>query len=367
MKDLERKLRALGDRANEEVLFSGRLPAAAPRRIRLRRAGVVGAVVVVIGALVSGAVLAASAFFPRPAPVVAPSSTWTLYQQPHDGWSARYPSSWHAQPLRTRDTLEFVFRGAIVSNVEHEFSFAHCGRRCFSSEVDMKDLPADLVAVRFGYSVGGLGNFPTPKPDTSFPLHLASLRSPIDRPSYGAPQPRLTRHVRLAGTSDFLLDVWIGPAATPAARSAVRRIVASITKPKPPVCGARMSTGREPHAGNHGTPVTGHPALLTVCKYAGASGGRRFLRSATAVDDRTIGSVMQTINHSPKVLPNALLACAALRGMSSAYALDFAYPSRETKVKASSAGCRIVGNSRFAVLGRDALFESLERILHRRP
>jgi hypothetical protein len=158
-----------------------------------------------------------------------PSHESTKYTDPRFGWSWTYPSNWHLQTFSGLIGRGFL-EGALVTNLDHDFHHPDCGSGCFDSGWDMRNTPKDLVVVEFHCLQGGVP-VPTSKPDTPFPLSLGSFNRANDHPSYGAPQPRLWKPLRIHGDQHFGASVWLGHNVTAKEKMAARRIVSSITKP----------------------------------------------------------------------------------------------------------------------------------------
>src|ERR1700724_2135283 len=101
-------------------------------------------------------------------------SSWAAYRQPNDNWWVRYPTQWHLQPYEYTCGPGYGSRGALLSNVDHEFKRAQVPRGC-TTEWEMRGLPSGLVVVDFGW--GAQTCCPMQHgPDTQFPLSLDSAQ-----------------------------------------------------------------------------------------------------------------------------------------------------------------------------------------------
>lgn len=161
---------------------------------------------------------------------IQPSRHTTTYTDTNKGWSWRYPSNWHLQRL-SDDLGRGVLEGALVTNVDRVFQHPDCGSGCFDSGWDMHGTPDDLVVVQLQCLETGPLIRPSGKPDTPFPISLAGFKEVTDRTSYGAPEPRLWKSLRVHGGERFAAFVWFGDNVSPTERTAASRIVSSLTKP----------------------------------------------------------------------------------------------------------------------------------------
>jgi hypothetical protein len=186
---------------------------------RPRHRGVIVAVAFALFAAAS--VLVWSVF----APGTGPGSVagWSRYQDPN-GWSMRYPSSWHLTTFRRVCLADF--NGAMVSNVPGVYHSTQSPQSCYWPP-NMASLPPDGVVVEFDLMEGGpVSGTTRSTPDTPFPLSLPALQP---APTPGTTVRWYTQRVQVDGNPRYTLNVWIGPEATEPARETANRIVASIS------------------------------------------------------------------------------------------------------------------------------------------
>jgi hypothetical protein len=157
---------------------------------------------------------------------------WTMYESRRDGWSVRFPDSWH------RRQISNVHRGSpyttevqavALSNVDWELTRASCGDRCWSPWVSTAGLPANGIVVQIGWSYGG-GFTCTVRHDTPLPLSLASAERTLSRDGAGGThQLQLMTQFTARLKSGFHILAWIGSSVTKADLDVLDEIVGSIS------------------------------------------------------------------------------------------------------------------------------------------
>jgi hypothetical protein len=234
MDNIELDLKQMFDRRASDVEVSGHLSASLRSRARLQRFATISSTLLLVVLSVAGGLLAfrqiATDFKVPGDGTINPSGRSSTYTDPKLGWSWKYPANWHLQTFSGGIGLGLL-EGALVTNVDRDFHHPDLGSCCSDSGWDMSDTPDDLVVVEFHCLDAGAQSRPSRKPDTAFPLALGTFKQATDQPSYGAPQPRLWKAVRIHGDQHFGTSVWLGHKVSQSEKATASRIVSSITKP----------------------------------------------------------------------------------------------------------------------------------------
>lgn len=145
----------------------------------------------------------------------------TIYIDPVNDWTVRFPNSWHAQRIRK------IERGGIYTPESHGVFISNVS--------DLADplrngvVPAELVAVRVAFDYGG-GFTALCDHDTPLPLTLAKAkpRETMVRDDAGAPLKHLYLPFSVRYVALYSVRAWIGSAASQADLEALDQIVGSV-------------------------------------------------------------------------------------------------------------------------------------------
>lgn len=152
------------------------------------------------------------------------TGTWRVLTDRSAGWSIAYPTGWRV--TRFSGVCQIGITGVMVADVPGAYRSTRTPAGC-SWPPRMTWLPADAVVVEFDYLPGGPVLLPSSLPDTSVPLRVPGLEA------RSGSMLHVSMSVQFHRLAHYTLNIWIGPAASPADRATARAIIASIRPANP--------------------------------------------------------------------------------------------------------------------------------------
>ena len=155
------------------------------------------------------------------------SAAWHSFGSPSStGWTINYPSDWHVQQLKGCGGQGNA-AGAVFTNTTFTFRNPKGGAPGCGDRMVFAGFPPDGVAVAL-QPEADLASIVIPTPSTPFPIRMAQLANPGG--IVGGPRERYL-DVQVPGRQNTFLSTFAGPHATSAARTAIVRMVASLSVP----------------------------------------------------------------------------------------------------------------------------------------
>jgi guanyl-specific ribonuclease Sa len=151
----------------------------------------------------------------------------------HDalGWSLAYPSAWQVEQSRSPSYIRIDVRETtmasfpLVSPISARHNSSSASMRIDAPRDRANQFPPEGVAFRVLLQQGGPATVKKRR-ETRFPLRLTTFRRQED---YAFETPRPVGRMVTVGGRTYLVQAWIGPQASRAARAKLARVVSSLS------------------------------------------------------------------------------------------------------------------------------------------
>ena len=154
----------------------------------------------------------------------------TIYREPDQGWTLKFPNSWERLAFAKVEyggVYQLERRGVLLSNIERLGESSQEPKD--NQRLEMRGQPSNLVAIQVMYGYVG-GFLLSCEPEALFPLSLKNAdRASTPDGAHGTEQLRLQLAFVVDKRPQYRVTAWIGEDASKSDVDALDDIVASIT------------------------------------------------------------------------------------------------------------------------------------------